>query len=339
VLQLVPLADKSVTVTATYGSDLPLAERLLATLRPAPAGTPWTPSTGASSAPAPATASSVAAAVALPVVSAAGPNQATPAPGALQVSPSLPGPPAPWPTQVVPSPPAAPVRPSLAPELGFDTCAPPSQAALQAWHRLFRVVAVYIGGVNAACYDGNLNAAWVSRATRMGWSMLPTYVGPQAPCYGYGTVIRAGLAAREGTAAAQDAAWDAWRLGLPARSPIYYDMEAYSWRAPSCTAAVIAFLSAWTREINAKGYTSGVYSSLDSSISDMQWAAMAGKRGFTPPQAIWYALWDDRRELNDARLRWSPGMRSKQYRGPHNLTVGGITLNVDTDLVDGPTAR
>jgi hypothetical protein len=339
VLQVVPLADKSVTVTATYGGDLPLAERLLATLRPAPAGTQWTPSSMAT-APSPATTTSVAAAVSMPAVGAAGPAPATPAPGTLKVSPSLPGQPQPTPWQAKVAPPPAPVRPSgVAPELGFDTCAPPSQAALRAWRRVFRTVAVYIGGVNAACYDGNLSASWVHRAMSMGWSMLPTYVGPQAPCYGYGTLIRPGLAAREGTAAAEDAAWDAWRLGLPARSPIYYDMEAYSWRASSCTAAVIAFLGAWTREINAKGYTSGVYSSLDASISDMQWATAVNWRGFTPPQAVWYALWDDRREVNDARLRWPRGERSKQYLGPHNLTIGGITMNIDTDIVDGPTAR
>jgi hypothetical protein len=339
-LQVMPLADKSVTVTATYGGDLPLAEHLLATLRAAPAGTSWTPATTAATAPSPAPATSVA--VSMPAVGGSGLAQATPratsGPQVLKVSPSLPGQPTPWPTQAAPSSPA-PVRPSLTPRLGFDTCAPPSQAALRAWRRAFAVVAVYIGGVNAACYDGNLSASWVHRAARLGWSMLPTYVGPQAPCYGYGTRIRPGRAAREGMAAAQDAAWHAWRLGLPARSPIYYDMEAYSWRARSCTVAVIAFLSAWTREINAKGYTSGVYSSMGSCISDMQSAAMAARRGFAPPQAIWYALWDDRRELNDARLRWPWGKRSKQYRGPHNLTVGGITLNIDTDLVDGPTAR
>jgi hypothetical protein len=201
------------------------------------------------------------------------------------------------------------------------------------------VAAVYIGGVNAACYDGNLSASWVRRAAGMGWSMLPTYVGPQAPCYGYGMLIRPARAAQEGRAAARDAAWHAWRLGLPANSPIYYDMEAYSWRSQSCTAAVIAFLGAWTREINAKGYTSGVYSSMDACIWDIQWSAMARRRGYRPPQAVWYALWDGRHEVSDTRLRWPKGQRSKQYIGPHNLTVGGITLNIDTDYVDGPTAR
>ncbi|HUN32333.1 MAG TPA: glycoside hydrolase domain-containing protein [Trebonia sp.] len=327
VLQVTPLAGQSVTVTATYGSDLALARRLLASLRPAPAGTPWT---AASAGTGPET--SVAAVASMPSVSPTGPPE--PAQGALQVSPSLPGPPTPV---TLPAPER--VRPPRRPQFGFDTCSVPSQAALRAWRRRFSVVAVYIGGVNAACYDGNLSAAWIHRAAGLGWSMLPTYVGPQAPCYGYGLRIRPGQAAREGRSAADDAAWDAWRLGLPGGSPIYYDMEAYRYRSRSCTTAVLSFLGSWTREINAKGYTSGVYSSLDACILDLQWNAIARRQGFRPPQALWYALWDNRYELNDTRLRWPMGQRAKQYRGPHNLTVGGITLNIDTDFVDSPTAR
>lgn len=340
VLQVTPLADKSVTVTATYGSDLPLAERLLTTLRPAPAGTPWTATTaGATTSPAPD--APAAAAASMPSVGAPALPQATiprATPGVLKVSPSLPGPPTPWSTQVAQPSPGR-VKSRRRPQFGFDTCAVPSQAALRAWRRRFAVVAVYIGGVNAACYDGNLSAAWIHRAARLGWSMLPTYVGPQAPCYGYGTRIRPGQAALEGRAAAENASWEAWRLGLPAESPIYYDMEAYAWRSRSCTAAVIAFLGGWTREINAKGYTSGVYSSMDACIWDLQWSAMARRRGYRPPQALWYAMWDGRYELNDGRLRWPSGQRSKQYLGPHNLTIGRITLNIDTDFVEGPTAR
>jgi len=352
VLQVTPVADSSVTVTATYGSDLPLAEHLLATLRPAPAGTPWTAATtGAAVTPAStgsaasvasvgAAAALVAAAASVPSASA-DPPEPSPQPtlGALRVSPSLPGRPTPWPAPAGTPVPGRVKHRLRPPEFGFDTCAAPSQAAMRAWRRRFSVVAVYIGGVNAACYGGNLSASWISRVTRMGWSMLPAYVGPQAPCYSYGTRIRLAQAAQEGTAAAQDAAWDAWRLGLPAQSPIYYDMEAYAFRSRSCTAAVIAFLGAWTREINAKGYTSGVYSSMDACIFDLQWTAMARRRGYRPPQAVWYALWDNRYELNDSRLRWPVGQRSKQYRGPHNLTVGGFTLNIDTDFVQGPTAH
>ncbi len=340
VLQVVPVANRSVTVTATYDSDLTLAEQMLATLRRAPAGTPWTRATTAGIASSRAAATSTAAGAALDIgavrFAQAAPH-GTQWAAHLRVSPPWHGLPAPWPTEASQQ---SPVKPKhRRPVLGFDTCGPPSQAALRSWRRDYSVVAVYIGGVNAACYDGNLSASWIDWAANLGWSMLPTYVGPQAPCYGYGTMIRLGKAAREGTAAAQDAAWDAWRLGLRARSPIYYDMEAYTTQDPSCTASVIAFLGAWTREIDAKGYTSGVYSSMDPGIGDMQSAAMADRHGFTRPQAIWYALWNRKRELNDTSLSWPRGKRSKQFIGPHNVTIGGITMNVDTDLVDGPTAR
>jgi hypothetical protein len=36
---------------------------------------------------------------------------------------------------------------------------------------------------------------------------------------------------------------------------------------------------------------------------------------------------------------WPASARSKQYAGPQVVTVGGISLNVDSDLVDGPVAQ
>ena len=89
----------------------------------------------------------------------------------------------------------------------------------------------------------------------------------------------------------------------------------------------------------AKGYLSGVYSSQDSGISDMQAAAVAGKAGFTRPDAIWIALWDGRATLDDGTLDWPIGDRAKQYAGNLHGTVGGITLSIDQDVVAGPLAR
>jgi hypothetical protein len=210
-------------------------------------------------------------------------------------------------------------------------------AAMKAWRRRYSVVGIYIGGVNAACGSGNLSARWVVAAANMGWSMLPVYVGPQAPCLGYGAKISRGKAAQEGAAAARDAALDARRYGLRPPSPIYYDMEAFT-GSSSCTIAVLQFLSAWTRELNAKGYVSGVYSSWNSGIADMQ-SAVAQEQGFTRPQAVWYALWDGRGSLSLDSLSWPKDKRAKQFRGPHNSTIGGYTLNIDSDIVDGPVAH
>ena len=65
----------------------------------------------------------------------------------------------------------------------FDACTAPSTAALNAWLTSpYRAVGIYIGGVNRACQDGNLSATWVSSTLGAGWSLLPLYVGLQAPC-------------------------------------------------------------------------------------------------------------------------------------------------------------
>ena len=36
---------------------------------------------------------------------------------------------------------------------------------------------------------------------------------------------------------------------------------------------------------------------------------------------------------------WSPAARSKQYAGPRVVTIGGISLNIDSDLVNSPVAH
>ena len=66
----------------------------------------------------------------------------------------------------------------------------------------------------------------------------------------------------------RDAAGRAAFFGLGAGSPIYYDMEAYAPSA-SCTSTVLTFLTAWTQELHARGYTSGAYGSTSSLMVDM----------------------------------------------------------------------
>ncbi len=62
----------------------------------------------------------------------------------------------------------------------------------------------------------------------------------------------------------------------------------------------------------------GVYSSQDSGIVDMQAGAVGKLPGFTPPDAIWIALWDNVASLNDGTLTWPLPARSKQYAGNIN---------------------
>jgi hypothetical protein len=170
--------------------------------------------------------------------------------------------------------------------------------------------------------------------------MIPTYVGPQAPCWGYrGTLIDSSRAAAQGTAAANDAISDMRFFKLPAGSPVYYDMEAYG-AGTSCNNAVLAFLGAWDKRMNAAGYVTGVYSSQLSGIKNVNAAALAKTSGFKAPNAVWYALWDNHARLTDSNVNtWPANRRNKQYGGPVNKTVGGVTLNVDLDYVGGPVAR
>jgi len=226
------------TVIATYGESPALAEQMLGTLRKVASRT---------TRPDPRAAVRQAAARPQPTTS------------------SWQGVPSGWPTQIVaqsPPPPPKP-KPKPHPVYGFDACAAPSLATMRAWRRGFSVVGIYIGGVNAACGLGNLSASWVRSTAKIGWSMLPTYVGPQAACWsgGSGVLIDAKHAAAEGRAAANDAISDLANLGLGKGAPVYYDMEGYDEDNAGCVSAVLTFIGAWSRQLAARGYVSGVYSS------------------------------------------------------------------------------
>ena len=122
-----------------------------------------------------------------------------------------------WPTQiVVPVPPPPPV---IHPVNGFDSCTAPTLATMRVSRRQYAVVGVYIGLASSACAYGNLSASWFRSAAAMGWGMLPTYVGPQAPCWGnQGALIDPSKAAAEGQAEGTYAVADARLFGLaPAR--------------------------------------------------------------------------------------------------------------------------
>ena len=220
---------------------------------------------------------------------------------------------------------------------GFDTCTAPSVKAMRAWHKRYGATGLYIGGSNMACDYGNLNSSWVRTVTQMGWRLLPVYAGPQAPCYGYGDMIDPKNAASQGQAAATDAVSQAAALGLPSDSPVYYDMEGYDEANAGCVSSVLRFLASWTKTLNARGYISGVYSSLDSGVQDLRSAA--AKHSVAEPQAIWFAQWDGNRTLAKAATfdpPWPVDARVKQYAGPHWETIGGVTLNIDSDLAGGP---
>jgi Domain of unknown function (DUF1906) len=223
---------------------------------------------------------------------------------------------------------------------GFDTCRAPSLPALTAWlSSPYRALGIYVGGLNRACPDGNLSAAWVATATAAGWSLAPLYVGRQAPCVSQPGLARidAASAGAEGLAAADDAVARAAAFGLVGGTPIYFDMEGYSTTDTACTQVVQAFLSAWTAELHARGYVAGVYGSAASTIRDL--AALAAVPGATPPDDVWIANWNGTAAVfGDPYVPdsvWTNHQRLHQYQGGHNETYGGVTLNIDSNYLDG----
>jgi Domain of unknown function (DUF1906) len=226
---------------------------------------------------------------------------------------------------------------------GFDTCTAPSLHTMRAWRAKFSATAIYIGGSMMACGYGNLSPSWIRQAEAMGWSLLPIYVGIQAPCNSFSGKIDPKRPAAQGVGAADHAITDADAFGLGKGSPIYFDMEAYDHTRARCATAVLTFLDAWTREINAHGYVSGVYSSAGAAITDLQSRTRIAGHPLAEPQAIWFALWDNVANLTGRPYMtsavWPMSARSKQYAGPHVVKVAGIKLDIDSDLVNGPVAR
>jgi hypothetical protein len=229
------------------------------------------------------------------------------------------------------------------PMAGFDTCHTPSLRTMRVWRARFSAVGIYIGGENMACAYGHLSRTWVQTVKAMGWSLLPNYVGPQPPCDSFPGRIRLGQAAAQGRAAADGAIADATMLGIERGSPIYYDVEAYNRSKGRCVTAVLTFLDAWTRQLNARGYLSGVYSSADAAIIDLESDNWVHGHRLAKPQCVWIGLWDNRKNVNAPGIlppsSWPPGDRSKQYSGPRWVKVGGIKLDIDLDMVDGPVVR
>ena len=351
----VAMPAASPSVDATYGTDPDLVEQTLATIRQVkpqsaplgrpkeekdpvqvshpvaakkPENTPAAPSFPAPSFPAPS----------FPAPSFPAPSFPTPSfPTPSFPTPSFPAP-APTPT---PTPTPAPTAPDSA-QAGFDTCTAPSLTTMEAWRAKYSATTIYIGGQMMACDYGDLSASWVGQAEAMGWSLMPTFVGLQAPCNSFSGKINPSQAAAQGTTAANQAIANATSFGMGAGTPIYYDMEAYDDTNAGCRTAVLTFLDAWDRQLTATGYVSGVYSSAGSGITDLQSTTMIAGHALAEPQALWFALWDNSTNLSGSPYLsasvWPVADRSKQYAGNQTVRVGGISLNIDEDWVASAVA-
>jgi Rv2525c-like, glycoside hydrolase-like domain len=228
----------------------------------------------------------------------------------------------------------------------FDACAAPSTTTMNAWMSKspYTSVGVYIGGANRGCAQPNLTASWINTVWSQGWKLLPIWVGPQAPCTTLSNTTKItsdpSQAYSQGAAQANAAADAAIGLGL-AWAPIYYDMEAYP-RGGTCSQSIVNFTEGWVRTLNYRGYSAAMYSSLCSGILDQ--AASAQDPAHSPLNAIWIAAWNNTPNIYGftgscalSDLQWNQHQRVHQYIGGHNEAYGGVTINIDTNAVDGPT--
>jgi hypothetical protein len=235
---------------------------------------------------------------------------------------------------------------------GFDTCAAPSSASMDAWWpgTPLEVVGIYFGGDDRGCAQPNLTAAWVTHQQQTGWGLLPIWFGPQMgnpSCtnlhiWNSNINTNTTTAYNQGYAEAQKAYTAAVNLGFSlANMPIVYDLEAYSGGQSSsttCRNAAKSFMKGWADYLaQPTAQLSGVYgSACGSHLDDF---ASNGN----PPDFIWFADWVGTNPSTSVVTNgcigaghWVNHQRHKQYQGPHNETHGGVTIHIDSDCSNGP---
>lgn len=239
------------------------------------------------------------------------------------------------------APEAGPLKAGNIVGFSFDTCGTPSLAAMEAWLQSpYRTAGVYLGGMNVGCPSAVIDRTWVDAAVDMGWSIMPIYVGRQAPVDICGCAsIRTSPSSQpraDGAAAADDAIRLAAAAGFAPGTIIYYDMEGYDTSIAANTPAVMKFLAGWTMRLHEKGYLSAVYSSSSSGIRDL--AAADGTPAHYSPDVIWMANWNG--SISTYGDRWVPdsmwrGRRVHQFGGARDETWGGVRLNIDPNVNNG----
>jgi|GEM_PF-1358528 len=235
---------------------------------------------------------------------------------------------------------------------GFDGCfvdsGPTPLAGMQAWMDAgpYRARNLYLGGSGGApCTP--LTKGYIQQLAQQGWVFIPTWVGPQSPCYVGSKRKMSGdltLAYQQGIIEAHLALERAGVLGLAqpdgSGTVLYYDVESYP-NNDGCRQAVKAFISGWSGAVRAAGSLAGVYGSPCSSylpdlagianVPDAVWIAYWTPGGYNPAASVWGVPC-----ISDTL--WTQSQRLRQYAGGHNETWGGVTLNIDSNVLAGPAA-
>ncbi|HET7312381.1 MAG TPA: glycoside hydrolase domain-containing protein [Mycobacteriales bacterium] len=231
---------------------------------------------------------------------------------------------------------------------GFDICQAPPTSTMRAWLKSpMRSVNIYFAGADRACSDQPyLNPEWVRTVTANGWSLIPTDVDRQPPCYS-GPKARISwtpsIAQQQGKDAA-DAAIDGptgfKALHIPRHSPAYIDIENFPAGHPACDTSVRRFMLGWIDELRARGYRAGVYGLPTGAIRVLV-SSHKSNSSYPIPDAIWFARYDgvDSTWSADIPSTYLPNHRIHQYLGGVDRTYAGITLNIDQDAMNGDVVR
>jgi glycoside hydrolase-like protein len=237
---------------------------------------------------------------------------------------------------------------------GFDACEIPTLSQMQTWwdHSPYRAVNLYVGGSSRRCDNVALNADYLKQLYQQGWRFIPTWVGPQAPCTLYNSRMSSDVtvAYTQGVSEANLAVERLAELGLTdldkSGSVIYYDIEHYGTNA-ACRSAVNAFMNGWVSQIRTRGNLAGVYGSTlcNTGLSDFlnitnvpdviwpaRWYHNPGSGYYDPTANVW--------DLGSCipNTVWSNHQRVRQYEGGHNESWGNLTLEIDSNALDGVVA-
>jgi hypothetical protein len=230
----------------------------------------------------------------------------------------------------------------------FDACQAPSQEAMDLWRERspYWGVGIYTSGVNRFCdVQTHLDGDWVAEQSRKGWHLLPIHVGLQASCTGPHRWKKIGAdpannyaqARAQGRAEARAAVAAARGYGIARRSVLWYDLEAFDISRTRCRESALALVSAWTGTLHDLGFRSGFYSSGGSGIRMLDDARRETPRRYALPDLLWVADWNGKATTRTPYLSdgaWEQHRRVHQYRGGHDETYGGVTINIDSNFMD-----
>jgi photosystem II stability/assembly factor-like uncharacterized protein len=230
---------------------------------------------------------------------------------------------------------------------GFDVCGLPSISKMQTWwnESPYSFYGLYLGGIQLPSGCAVANAAWVNAVHQQGWSFVPTWVGPQAPCSIWSKKMSSDPAVsyQQGRQEAEQASAKASSIGLTNNglggTIIYYDMEVFGGADAACRQAAASFMNGWVERLGELGNLAGGYGAHNSYVEDWVtiphvpddvWAASWYANTYDPYASVYNIAW--------LEGLWTQHQRIRQYAGDHHESWGGIGIAIDSDVADGMVA-